>query len=409
MLNALQGKRIIVGVTGGIAAYKAPLLVRLLVKAGAEVTCAVTDHALQFVTELTLETVSGHRVYKELFDRSNPHSTEHISLKDWGDAMIVAPATANIIGKMASGIADDALSTLLLAFRKPLFVAPAMNTEMLENYAVRRNIDYLRANGVEIIESASGELACGATGNGRMEEPERIVEFMCQHLATTQEGAGKQVLITAGPTYEKIDAVRFIGNYSSGKMGFALAEELASRGWRVHLVAGPTHLKVQHPGIERIDVESARDMYDAATKLFPSCQAAILSAAVADFRPEHQADHKIKKQSDQDDMTLHLVQNPDILATLGQMKRDGQLLVGFALETDNELDNAHKKLEKKNLDFIVLNSLQDKGAGFGHDTNKVTIIDRNGDIDTGTLKSKQAVASDIADKLAALVRSTENH
>ena len=403
MTNVLSGKRIIVGITGGIAAYKAPMLVRLLVKAGAEVTCAVTEHALQFVTELTLETVSGHQVYKALFDRNNPHSTEHISLKDWGDAMVVAPATANIIGKMASGIGDDALSTLLLAFRKPLFLAPAMNTEMLENYAVRRNIDYLRSNGVEIIESASGELACGANGKGRMEEPEQIVERMCQSLAKSLDGAGKKVLITAGPTYEKIDAVRFIGNYSTGKMGFALAEELALRGWQVKLVAGPTHLAVRHHNIERIDVESAREMYDAATSMYPSCDAAILSAAVADFRPEHQADHKIKKQSDSDDMTLHLVQNPDILATLGKMKHEGQLLVGFALETDNELENARKKLTKKNLDFIVLNSLHDAGAGFGHDTNKVTIIDRNGNVDAGTLKSKQAVASDIADKLASLI------
>jgi len=403
MTNVLSGKRIIVGITGGIAAYKAPMLVRLLVKAGAEVTCAVTEHALQFVTELTLETVSGHQVYKALFDRSNPHSTEHISLKDWGDAMVVAPATANIIGKMASGIGDDALSTLLLAFSKPLFLAPAMNTEMLENYAVRRNIDYLRSNGVEIIESASGELACGANGKGRMEEPEQIVERMCQSLSKSLDGVGRKVLITAGPTYEKIDAVRFIGNYSTGKMGFALAEELALRGWQVKLVAGPTHLAVHHHNIERIDVESAREMYDAATSMYPSCDAAILSAAVADFRPEHQADHKIKKQSDSDDMTLHLVQNPDILATLGKMKHEGQLLVGFALETDNELENARKKLIKKNLDFIVLNSLHDAGAGFGHDTNKVTIIDCNGNVDAGTLKSKQAVASDIADKLASLI------
>ncbi len=394
----LQGKRIIVGVSGGIAAYKTPLLVRLLVKAGAEVMCAVTEHALQFVTELTLETVSGNRVYSQLFDRSNPHSTEHISLKDWGDAMVVAPATANIIGKMASGIGDDALSTLLLSFRKPLFICPAMNTQMLESPALQRNLDYLRANGATVIESTSGELACGTTGNGRMEEPERIVEQMIASLTGSSEKSLK-ILITAGPTYEKIDSVRFIGNFSTGKMGFALAEEFARRGCKVFLVAGPTHLEVHHPNIERIDVVSAREMYEAATSRFPSCNAAILSAAVADFRPEHEADHKIKKQSDKDDMTLHLVQNPDILATLGSMKSADQMLVGFALETDNELENAKKKLEKKNLDFIVLNSLHDKGAGFGYDTNKVTIIDRSGNIDAGTLKSKQAVASDIADKL----------
>lgn len=421
----LQGKHIIVGISGGIAAYKTPMLVRLLVKAGAEVMCAITEHGLQFVTELTLETVSGNRVYSQLFDRSNPHSTEHISLKDWGDAMVVAPATANILGKMANGIGDDALSTLLLSFRKPMFIAPAMNTQMLESPALQRNLDYLRANGVTIIESTSGELACGTSGNGRMEEPEKIVEIIIAELERRTESAthptltgtplqdgnadavtknrDRKILITAGPTYEKIDAVRFIGNFSTGKMGFALAEEFAGRGCKVYLVAGPTHLTAHHPNIERIDVMSAREMYEATTNRFPMCDAAILSAAVADFRPENEVDHKIKKESDKDDMTLHLVQNPDILASLGKMKNDKQRLVGFALETDNELENAKKKLTKKNLDFIVLNSLHDEGAGFGHDTNKVTIIDRNGNIDIGTLKSKQDVAKDIADKLLGLL------
>ena len=325
----LQGKHIIVGISGGIAAYKTPMLVRLLIKAGAEVMCAVTEHSLQFVTELTLETVSGNRVYSQLFDRSNPHSTEHISLKDWGDAMVVAPATANIIGKMACGIGDDALSTLLLSFRKPLFVCPAMNTQMLESPALQRNLECLRSNGAIIIESTSGELACGTTGNGRMEEPEKIVELMIAKLGRRAENGGQRILITAGPTYEKIDAVRFIGNFSTGKMGFALAEELAARGCNVYLVAGPTHLAAHNPNIERIDVVSAREMYEAATNLFPSCDAAILSAAVADFRPEKEVDHKIKKEGDKDDMTLHLIQNPDILATLGNMKREGQKLVGF--------------------------------------------------------------------------------
>lgn len=398
----LQGKKIIVGVSGGIAAYKAPLLVRLLVKAGAEVACAVTEHALQFVTPLTLETVSQHPVYSELFDHANPHTTEHISLKDWADMMVVAPATANIIGKLANGIGDDALSTLLLSFRKPLFVCPAMNTQMLEGYAYRRNIDYLIANGVNIIESTSGELACGTTGNGRMAEPETIAERLIAYCSQQLPLAGIRVLITAGPTYEKIDSVRFIGNFSTGKMGFALAEVLARRGASVCLVSGPTHLTVSHPNIRRIDVVSAQQMYDAATKEFPQSQAAILSAAVADFRPEHAADHKIKKQNDQDGMTLHLMQNPDILATLGKMKREDQVLGGFALETDNEVENAQRKLQKKNLDFIVLNSLHDAGAGFGHDTNKVTIIDRQGHMDSGVLKSKMAVAEDIADKLTAL-------
>ena len=396
-----MGKHIIVGISGGIAAYKAPMLVRLLVKAGAEVRCAVTDHALQFVTELSLETVSGNQVYTDLFDHRNPHTTEHISLKDWGDIMVVAPATANIIGKMACGIADDALSTLLLSFRKPIFVCPAMNTQMLESPAYRRNAEIIHNDGVMFIESECGELACGTVGNGRMAEPEEIVKQMveaierpCQH-----DYAGKRILITAGPTYEKIDSVRFIGNFSTGKMGFAIAEELANRGGEVILVAGPTHLTTSNANIQRIDILSAREMYAAATEHFPTCDAAILSAAVADFRPEHEADHKIKKQNDHGGMTISLVQNPDILASLGSMKQARQQLVGFALETDNELENAKKKLTKKNLDFIVLNSLHDKGAGFGHDTNKVTIIDREGTVAVGELKSKQAVAKDIADTL----------
>ncbi|MBQ9586500.1 MAG: bifunctional phosphopantothenoylcysteine decarboxylase/phosphopantothenate--cysteine ligase CoaBC [Bacteroidales bacterium] len=402
----LKGKHIIIGVTGGIAAYKTPMLVRLLVKAGAEVRCAVTEHALQFVTTLTLETVSNNTVYCDLFSRANKHSTEHISLKDWGDMLVVAPASANVIGKMACGIADDALSTLLLSFRKSLFVCPAMNTQMLESPALQRNLNTLRNDGVRIIESESGELACGATGNGRMAEPEEIVRQIIRYSdgqagenSGGPKAGGRRILITAGPTYERIDAVRFIGNFSTGKMGFAIAEELASRGNEVILVTGPTHLATAHPGIKRIDVESAREMYDAATSYFPSCQAAILSAAVADFRPEHTAPNKLKKQNDHDGLTIHLVQNPDILATLGKMKRDGQRLIGFALETDNELQNAQSKLERKNLDFIVLNSLNDPGAGFGHDTNKVTIIGRDGTLKTGTLKTKKEVAKDVADLL----------
>lgn len=403
MAISLKGKHIIVGISGGIAAYKAPMLVRLLVKAGAEVRCAVTAKALQFVTELSLETVSGNQVYSDLFDRRNPHSTEHISLKDWGDLLVLAPATANIIGKMANGIADDALSTLLLSFRKKVFVCPAMNTQMLESPAYQRNAETLRHDGVLFIDSESGELACGTVGNGRMAEPEQIVDYIVQNLETTDDFSGKRILITAGPTYEKIDSVRFIGNFSSGKMGFAIAEELASRGAEVILVAGPTHLADKSPRIHRIDITSAREMYAAATQNFPYCDAAILSAAVADFRPEHEADHKIKKQNDSDGMVISLVQNPDILASLGTSKRNGQILVGFALETDNELDNAKKKLSKKNLDFIVLNSLHDKGAGFGHDTNKITIIDRDGTIIFGDLKPKSDVATDIANHLATLL------
>ena len=392
----LKGKKIIVGISGGIAAYKAPLLVRMLIKEGAEVKCVVTEHALQFVTVLTLETVSQNKVYSDLFASANDHTTEHISLKDWGDAMVVAPATANVIGKLASGIGDDALSTLLLSFRKPLFLCPAMNTQMLECPSVQRNLDRLRGEGVNIIEPTAGELACGTVGKGRMEEPEEIVRRMEQVL---NPAPGKRVLVTAGPTYERIDSVRFVGNFSTGKMGFAVAEELAERGMEVVLVAGPTSLSTSHPLIHRIDVESAQQMYDACIGEFPRCDAAVLTAAVADFRPEHAADIKIKKQEGQEGLTLHLVQNPDILAALGAMKTEGQRLVGFALETNDEVAHAQAKLEKKNLDFIVLNSLRDKGAGFGCDTNKVTFLHRDGRVEEGSLKSKRAVAKDIADRL----------
>lgn len=385
--------KVIVGITGGIAAYKTPQLVRLLRKAGHEVKCVATQHALQFVTTLTLETVSGNKVYANLFDTNNDHSTEHIALKDWADMVVVAPATANIIGKLASGIGDDALSTLLLACTgKPMYMAPAMNTQMWESAPVQRNIAYLQSIGIHFVEPGVGELACGTSGTGRMAEPEEIVAQLT--ASTLPNLSGKRVLVTAGPTYERIDSVRFIGNYSSGKMGFALAETLANHGAIVELVAGPTSLKTHHPNIHRTDIESAREMFDAATKVFPTCQAAILSAAVADYRPDHMADHKLKKNG-AEGMTLNLVQNPDILATLGTMKTDQQTLIGFALETNDEMANAQRKLEKKNLDYIVLNSLRDPGAGFGVDTNRVTIISRNGATHTTPLLSKAKVAEEI--------------
>ncbi len=398
----LSNKHILLGITGGIAAYKAPLIARLLIQAGAEVQCVATRNALQFVTPLTLETVSGRPLYSDLFAVNNPHSTEHISLKDWADMMLVAPATANIMGKMANGIGDDALSTLLLALTgKPVVMCPAMNTQMWLNPAVQRSMATLRGDGVHFIMPAEGALACGTSGIGRMEELESIVEQLQQLHGTSSLLSGRHILVTAGPTYERIDAVRFIGNYSSGKMGFAIAEALAQQGAKVTLVAGPTHLATPH-GIYRINVESARQMYEACVQTFPSCDAAILSAAVADFRPEHTSDIKIKKQNDHDGMTLTLVQNPDILATLGNMKTERQRLVGCALETNNVEEHARRKLERKNLDFIVLNSLQDAGAGFGVDTNKLTIIDRNGTIIPGQIKTKKEVARDIVAHLATL-------
>lgn len=390
---------IVLGITGGIAAYKAPLLVRLFKKASVEVCCTTTSHALEFVTPLTLETVSGNKVYSELFATENDHTTEHISMKDWADAVVVAPATANCIGKLANGIADDALSTLLVSCsRKPIFLCPAMNNDMWQCDAVQRNVTRLIEMGVNFIGPTSGELACGAEGIGRMVEPDEIFRTVWCDLTKPKDFKGKCAIITAGPTYEKIDAVRFIGNYSSGKMGFALAEELADRGANVELITGPTSLTTDRPNIHRIDIESAQEMYDVATQLFPKADIAILSAAVADYRPAQQADIKLKKQGDAG-MTLELVQTPDILATLGKMKQEHQTLVGFALETNNELEHAKLKLKKKNLDFIVLNSLQDPGAGFQTPTNKITIIDRDEQVTAFELKSKQAVAKDIVDHL----------
>ncbi len=381
--------RIIVGITGGIAAYKAPELVRLLKKQGHEVRCAATEHALQFVTRVTLETVSGAPLYSDLFASGR---TEHISLKDWGEMLIVAPATANIIGKVANGIADDALSTLLLAFSgKPVIMAPAMNCEMWAHPAVQRNIETLKAWGIRMVGPEEGELACGVNGVGRMSEPEAIAAAVCNSEFRIPNSELGKWLVTAGPTYERIDSVRFIGNYSSGKMGFALAQALADAGAEVELVAGPTSLKIDHPRVKVTRIESAREMYAAATEVFPHCNGAILSAAVADYRPSECADHKLKKNGSEG-MHLDLVQNPDILATLGTMKTDKQTLVGFALETDNEEANAQHKLEKKNLDYIVLNSLRDAGAGFGVDTNKVTIISRNGNRKESPLLSKKEVA-----------------
>lgn len=381
--------RIVVGITGGIAAYKAPELVRLLKKAGHEVRCAATEHALEFVTRVTLETISGAPLYSDLFASGR---TEHISLKDWGEMLVVAPATANIIGKVASGIADDALSTLLLAFSgKPVIMAPAMNCEMWAHPAVQHNIETLKSWGIRMVGPEEGELACGVNGVGRMAEPEQIAAAICDSEFATGNPALGKWLVTAGPTYERIDSVRFIGNYSSGKMGFALAEALAEAGAEVELVSGPTALKIDHPRVRLTRVESAREMYAVATKVFPQCNGAILSAAVADYRPSECADHKLKKNGSEG-MTLELVQNPDILATLGGMKTTEQTLVGFALETDNEEANAQRKLEKKNLDYIVLNSLRDKGAGFGVDTNKVTIIGRDGSRKESPLMSKQEVA-----------------
>ncbi|MBR5335097.1 MAG: bifunctional phosphopantothenoylcysteine decarboxylase/phosphopantothenate--cysteine ligase CoaBC [Bacteroidaceae bacterium] len=396
----LQGKKIVLGVTGSIAAYKAALLVRLLVKEGAEVQVVMTPSAKEFITPLTLATLSGRGVVSEFFHSADGTWNSHVELGLWADAMIVAPATAATMGKMAGGVADNMLVTTYLSMKAPVFIAPAMDLDMFAHPSTQRNLDILRSYGNHIIEPAAGELASHLSGKGRMEEPHIIVEKLKDFFLADSPLKGKRVLVTAGPTYEKIDPVRFIGNYSSGKMGFAIARECALQGAEVTLVAGPVALDTPHPSIRRINVESAQEMCAAATGEFPHCDAAVLSAAVADYRPAEQATQKIKRTAD--NMSIELKPNPDIAATLGKSKRPGQLLAGFALETDNAEANARLKLQKKNLDFIVLNSLQDEGAGFAVDTNKVTIIDNESRTDY-PLKSKADVARDIVAHLSKLL------
>lgn len=396
----LKGKKIVLGVTGSIAAYKAAMLVRLLVKEGAEVQVVMTPAAKEFITPLTLSTLSGRPVMSEFFNSCSGDWHSHVEMGLWADAMIVAPATASTLGKMASGIADNLLVTTYLSMKAPVFIAPAMDLDMFAHPATQNSIKVLKGYGNHIIEPASGELASHLTGKGRMEEPENIVKALKDFFLAGRDLAGKRILITAGPTYEKIDPVRFIGNYSSGKMGFAIAGECACRGAEVVLVAGPVSLPVPHPSIKRIDVESALEMYSAVMEEFPSCDAAVLSAAVADYRPAVQANSKIKRVSN--GMTIELEANPDIAASLGKEKRNGQVLAGFALETDHGEENARLKLDKKNLDFIVLNSLEDSGAGFACDTNKVTVIDREGKSEY-PLKSKRDVAKDVVSHLSRLL------
>ena len=375
---SLKGKHILVGISGGIAAYKIPELIRSLVKAGAEVRVATTRNALQFVTELTLQTVSGSRVYSDVFAAINEHSTEHISLPDWCDAMIVAPATANVIGKMAAGIADDALTTTICSCtaRKPILVAPAMNDKMWESPATQQAIATIRGwEKVRVIEPAEGPLACGTSGKGRMPEIEELQEAL-EYILAPQDMAGKKILITAGGTQEKIDPVRFISNYSTGKMGIALAHECARRGAEVTLVCGDVSAPLYNPfgAIRRINALSAQEMYEVCMAEWSGMNGAILCAAVADFTPANQATEKIKKQPGQTEMNLPLRTTPDIARALGESKHNGQKLIGFALETEHEKENALRKMERKHLDGIVLNSLREAGAGFGTDTNRVTII-----------------------------------
>ena len=397
----LEGKKIILGITGSIAAYKAAYLVRALRKKGAEVQVVMTPAAKEFITPVTLSPLSGRPVVSEFFSANDGVWHSHVDLGLWADAMLVAPATASTIGKMANGIADNMLITTYLSMKCPVFVAPAMDLDMYRHPSTQHNLQLLTSYGNHIIEPASGELASGLEGKGRMQEPDAIVATLERFFQQAASLNGKTILITAGPTYEKIDPVRFIGNYSSGKMAFALARACAARGARVELVSGPVSLSTPQGDIHRTDVESAAQMHEACEKIFPDCQAAILCAAVADFRPAACADSKIKREKG--GMTLTLEPTTDIAASLGEAKRPGQVLVGFALETDNEAANAQAKLEKKHLDFIVLNSLQDPGAGFRTDTNKVTVISRQG-AQAYPLKSKAAVAEDIVDCLTTYLR-----
>jgi phosphopantothenoylcysteine decarboxylase / phosphopantothenate---cysteine ligase len=399
----LEGKKIILGVTGSIAAYKAAILLRLLVKEGAEVQVVITAAGKQFITPVTLSALSGKPVLSEFFENSDGTWHSHVDLGLWADIMVIAPATATTLGKMAHGIADNMLVTTYLSAKCPVFIAPAMDIDMLSHASTQKNLEILAGYGNTIIEPGVGDLASGLHGKGRMEEPEKIVEMVVDFFSSKKKLLNKTFLVTAGPTYEKIDPVRFIGNYSSGKMGFAIARELAENGAKVILVTGPVNVCLNHPSVKIISVESAEEMYNAALGHFPNCDGAVLCAAVADFTPSEVASQKVKRGSE----IWHLELKPtrDIAAELGRQKRENQLLVGFALETTDEIENARKKRVKKNLDFIVLNSLNDQGAGFGVDTNKITILDRHNNLNNFGLKSKDRVAADIVDKIVIFTQA----
>lgn len=389
--------RVILGISGSIAAYKAAHLTRLLVKKGDEVQVLMTASAADFITPLTLSTLSKRAVLSDVHSDSGWNN--HVDLGLWADVLLIAPATANTLAKLANGLCDNILSAVFLSARCPVYVAPAMDVDMWRHPATQANVQRLRDYGVHIIPVEHGELASGLVGEGRMAEPEHIVDFLEQHLHPKPAGAlaGQKALVTAGPTFEPLDPVRFLGNHSTGKMGIAIAEALANQGAEVTLVLGPTDIRSDHPNIKTVPVMTAQDMYDACSAVFPQAHIAVLAAAVADYRPKVFSETKIKKK--EDDLQLELAKTIDIAATLGKVKKAGQLLVGFALETHNEAQNALLKLEKKNLDFIVLNSMQDPGAGFGHDTNKITILRRDGSHVEFPLKSKKAVADDIVTEI----------
>lgn len=397
----LQGRKIIVGVCGSIAAYKAALFIRLLKKQGAEVKVVMTASASDFITPLTLATVAKNPAFSSFEKNKDGEWNNHVELGLWADMMVVAPATVNTISKMANGLCDNLLLATYLSARCPVLIAPAMDLDMYQQPAVVKNINALIAYGNHVIDAEHGELASGLIGTGRMAEPEHIVSYLNNFFSSNNDLEGKQVLITAGPTYEAIDPVRFIGNHSSGKMGYAIAEEMAKRGAKVYLVSGPSIERISHSNIEKIDVRSAKQMHQACESVFSKSDVVVLSAAVADYKPTIYSEQKVKKKNDE--LQIELVKTIDIAASLGKDKKDQQLIVGFALETENELENAKQKLNNKNFDFIVLNSLKDKGAGFGHDTNKITIIDRDNKQKKFELKSKKEVATDIVDEIVTRI------
>ncbi len=400
----LKGKHIILGITGGIAAYKSAVLARLLVKAGAEVQVIMTPSAREFITPLTMSTLTGKPVITEFFTANTGQWNSHVDLGLWADAMVIAPATACTIGKMAHGVADNMLVTTYLSAKSKVFVAPAMDLDMMAHPSTTANLELLRSYGNIIIEPECGELASHLVGKGRMAEPEAIVAVLSGYFSQKCDLAGKRVLVTAGPTHERIDPVRFIGNYSSGKMGYAIADAFANRGAEVTLVSGPVgELKPANSAVNVVKVESALEMFEACQTLWPETDIAVMTAAVADYRVENPADRKIKREGSAA-LSLKLVENPDIAASLGSTKQSGQLLVGFALETDNEFTHAADKLKRKNLDAIVLNSLRDAGAGFGVDTNKITIISPDGAKHPYPLKPKREVAADVVDYISSLLK-----
>ncbi|MBQ9678513.1 MAG: bifunctional phosphopantothenoylcysteine decarboxylase/phosphopantothenate--cysteine ligase CoaBC [Prevotella sp.] len=396
----LKGKKIVLGITGSIAAYKACYIIRGLIKAGAEVQVVITPAGKEFITPITLSALTQKPVISDFFSQRDGTWHSHVALGLWADAMLIAPCTASTLGKMANGVADNMLITTYLSMKAPVFIAPAMDLDMYQHPTTQENLQKLQSFGNQIIEPQSGFLASGLEGKGRMEEPERIVEYLDRALTADSPLAGKKIMITAGPTYEKIDPVRFIGNYSSGKMGFALAEECARQGAEVTLIAGPVAQRAEHPNIQRIDVESCEDMYQTSVQAYGKCDAAILCAAVADFAPETVATEKTKREKD--DLVIRLKPTHDIAAELGKMKRADQRLVGFALETNDEQQNAQGKLERKNFDFIVLNSLRNEGTCFQSDENQVSIISRQGQKDYPR-KPKGEVARDIVNELASIL------